>query len=107
VELRVPYSNTKDQVRALEELREKLPSLDASEPTPAGRVRPRRIRQLAHDQTQRLIASYQSGSTVYELAEMFGVERRTVSAILHRHDVPMRRRGLNRGQIEDAERLYH
>jgi hypothetical protein len=42
-------------------------------------------------QVQQLIASYRSGSTVYELAEVFGIERRTVSAILHRHDVPIRR----------------
>lgn len=40
-----------------------------------------------------LIAGYESGSTVYELAEVFGIDRRTASAILHRHDVAMRRRG--------------
>jgi hypothetical protein len=32
VEVREPYSNTKDQVRALEELGGKLPSLDTPEP---------------------------------------------------------------------------
>jgi hypothetical protein len=35
---------------------------------------------------------------VYELGARFGVERRTVSNILHRHDVPMRRRGLSPDQ---------
>jgi hypothetical protein len=42
-----------------------------------------------------------------ELAQMFGIERRTASAILHRHDVPIRRRGLTSRQAKDAERLYH
>jgi hypothetical protein len=87
--------------------REKLPSLDTPQPTPAKRGRPRRARQLGSDEIQQLIAGYRSGSTVYELAEVFGIERRTVSAILHRHDVPMRRLGLTDDQVEDAERLYH
>ena len=62
--------------------------------------------RLDDDQTHQLIAGYQAGSTVYELADEFGIERRTVSAILHRHDVPMRRRGLNDDQADDAESLY-
>jgi hypothetical protein len=57
-------------------------------------------------QTRQLIAGYQAGSTVYQLADQFNIERRTVSAILHRHQVPMRRRGLTDNQIDDAERLY-
>jgi uncharacterized protein (DUF433 family) len=62
--------------------------------------------RLDDDQTQHLIASYQAGATVYELADEFGIERRTVSAILHRHDVPMRRQGLTNEQVEDAKRFY-
>lgn len=107
MEVRGPYSNIKDQVRTLEELREKLPSLDTPKPTPARRDRPRRARQLGDNQIQQLIVGYQSGSTVYELAEVFGIERRTVSAILHRHRVPMRRQGLTDDQVHDAARLYH
>jgi hypothetical protein len=53
-------------------------------PATATRDRPRRARQLAADQVQELIAGYQSGSTVHELSAHFGIERRTVSAILHR-----------------------
>ena len=93
------YYNLKDQVRALEQLREKLPSLDTLEPTPAKRDRPRRARQLADELIQELIAGYQSGATVYELGDRFGIERRTVSSILHRHGVPMRRRGLHRQAV--------
>jgi len=42
-----------------------------------------------------LIRGYTAGATTYELGDQFGVDRRTVSAILHQHDVPMRRRGLS------------
>ncbi|MFD2414767.1 helix-turn-helix domain containing protein [Amycolatopsis pigmentata] len=71
------------------------------------RDRPRRVRQLAADQVEQLIADYQSGATVYELGDRFGIERRTVSNILHRHRVPMRRRGLTPEQVDDAIHLYN
>lgn len=64
-------------------------------------------RQLDDDQVQKLIEGYTSGATVYELGDQFGIERRTVSTILHRHDVPMRRRGLSTEQIDDAVQLYN
>jgi len=44
---------------------------------------------------------------VYELGDRFSVERRTVSNILKRHDVPMRRRGLSPEQVDDAIHLYN
>ena len=44
---------------------------------------------------------------MYELGAQFGIERRTVSAILHRHGVPMRRRGLSPDQVETAIHLYN
>jgi len=44
---------------------------------------------------------------VYELGARFGIDRRTVSNILHRHGVPMRRRGLSPDQVDDAIHLYH
>lgn len=100
------YYNPKDQVKALEQLREKLPSLDTLLPTTAKRDRPRRARQLGAEQIKELIADYQSGATVYELGTQFGIERRTVSTILHRHDVPMRRRGLSPDQVDTAIHLY-
>lgn len=100
------YYNTKDQVRALEALRKKLPDLDVSVPERREAKKPGRARQLDDAQVQKLIEGYQSGSTVYELGDQFGIERRTVSAILHRHGVPMRRRGLSGEQIDDAVRLY-
>ena len=107
MEVREAYYNPKDQVRALEQLREKLPSLDTLVPAPVEQDRPLRARQLGAEQIQELIAGYQSGSTVYELGAQFGIERRTVSAILHRHGVPMRRRGLSPEQVDDAIHLYN
>jgi hypothetical protein len=106
VEVREAYYNPKAQVKALEQLREKLPSLDTLLPAPVERDRPRRARRLDTDQIQELIAGYRSGSTVYELGAQFGIERRTVSTILHRHDVPMRRRGLSPDQVDHAIHLY-
>jgi hypothetical protein len=64
VDLRGAYSNTKEQVRALGELREKLPSLDTPEPPSIKRDRPRRARQLSTEQVEQLIADYQAGATV-------------------------------------------
>lgn len=49
---------------------------------------------------------YQAGATVYQLGERFGIDRRTVSVILHRHDVPMRRRGLSPHEVDEAVQLY-
>ncbi|MEY8038398.1 MULTISPECIES: sigma factor-like helix-turn-helix DNA-binding protein [Pseudonocardiaceae] len=71
--------------------------------TPVGAL----TRQLDDHQVQQLIKGYEAGATVYELGDQFGIERRTVSAILHRHGVAMRRRGLSDEQIDDAVRLYH
>ncbi|WP_167384852.1 helix-turn-helix domain containing protein [Amycolatopsis tolypomycina] len=90
----------------MEELREKLPSLDTSELTSVERDRPRRVRRLGTDQVEQLIAGYRSGATVYELADRFRIERRTVSNILRRYGVPMRRRGLSPEQVDDAIHLY-
>jgi hypothetical protein len=44
---------------------------------------------------------------VYELGDQFGIERRTVSNILQRQDVPMRRRGLSPDQVDHAIHLYN
>lgn len=49
---------------------------------------------------------YRAGATVYELGDRFGVERRTVNAILRRHAVRMRRQPLGPEQIDEAARLY-
>ncbi|GAB3394099.1 hypothetical protein GCM10027360_86970 [Amycolatopsis echigonensis] len=107
VDLGGTYYNTKPQVEALETLLRKLP--DPTEPAAPAveRPKPRRARQLDADQVQELIAGYEAGATVYELGGRFGIERRTVSNILHRYGVPMRRRGLSPEQVDDAVHLYN
>lgn len=100
------YYNTKQQVRELESLLRKLPDVSQPlRPTRRGRA-PGTARQLDNQRVQELIAGYHTGATVYELGERFGIERRAVSVILHRHNVPMRRRGLSPDQVDEAVRLY-
>jgi hypothetical protein len=55
---------------------------------------------------QELLEAYDAGTTVYKLGARYGIERRTVSEILHLHEVPMRRRGLSTEQVDEAVRLY-
>jgi hypothetical protein len=106
VDPRGPYYNTKAQVSNLESLLRKLPTLTAACRPVLERPRPRRARQLDDKQVQQLIAGYSAGATVYGLSSRFGIERRTVSAILKRHDVPMRRRGLSPEQVDESVQLY-
>ncbi|WP_433622938.1 hypothetical protein [Nocardia sp. CA-120079] len=94
------------QVEALETLIQKLPDTTTTAQQPAKRPKPRRARQLDADRIAELITGYQTGSTVYELAARFSIERRTVGTILHRHHVPMRRRGPSPDQVETAVHLY-
>jgi DNA-directed RNA polymerase specialized sigma24 family protein len=67
---------------------------------------PGTARQLEADQVQELIGGYEAGATVFDLGKQFSIDRRTVSAILRRHQVRMRRRGLSPEQIDEAARLY-
>jgi DNA-directed RNA polymerase specialized sigma24 family protein len=107
VDLGGTYYNTKSQIEALEALLGKLPDPTAPAPPPADRPKPGRARQLDPDQVREIIAGYQSGATVYELGARFGIERRTVSNILHRNDVPMRQRSLTPDQVDTAIHLYN
>jgi hypothetical protein len=106
VEVGRRYYNTKTQVSELEALLAKLPY----PATPFCRASqapiPMSAKKLEADQVRELIAGYEAGATVYQLGDQFGIERRTVSAILHREKVPMRRRGLSAGQINEVARLY-
>jgi hypothetical protein len=107
VDLGGTYYNTKPQVGALEALLQKLPDPTSPASPPVDRPKLRRARQLDAEQVQELIVGYQAGATVYELGARFGIERRTVSNILKRHDVPMRRRGLSPERVDNAIHLYN
>lgn len=77
----------------------KGPRSVASGPVPGTRQAQKRLDAASVDA---LVDGYLAGQTVYELAAEFGIERRTVSAHLHRRGVPMRRRGLSIAQKEEA-----
>jgi DNA-directed RNA polymerase specialized sigma24 family protein len=74
------------------------------------RVKPTRQRRsqrrLAGEQVAQLVAEYQAGVGVLELAARWKVNRGTVAHHLARAGVELRRRGLSPGQIEEAVRLY-
>ena len=55
---------------------------------------------------ERLIAYYRAGTTVYTLGSQFGIDRRTVGAILKRHGVQTRWQRLSPARIDEAVELY-
>src|SRR5262249_13386053 len=68
--------------------------------------KPGRARRLNSEQVQQLVEGYEAGATVYELGERFGIARQTVSEVLKRNGVAMRRRGIPPEQVEEAVQLY-
>lgn len=70
------------------------------------RSKSRTARPLKPAQLDALLASYQTGRTMKELAAELGIDRRTVSAYLRRAEVPVRRGGLDHKQVIEAGRLY-
>jgi predicted DNA-binding protein (UPF0251 family) len=65
-----------------------------------------RHKHLDEGETARMIAAYQAGSSVYELAEHFGCHRETVSRRLKSRGVQMRHLAVTTKQIDTAEHLY-
>jgi hypothetical protein len=59
------------------------------------RANSRTARPLKPAQVDALIAGYQSGKTMKELALEFGMDRRTVSTYLRRAEVAVRRGGID------------
>lgn len=66
----------------------------------------RRQRHLTKAQMKDLVAAYEAGELTKDLALTFHVDRQTVSAILKRHQVPRRPKGLNSEQVHQAVELY-
>jgi len=97
------FSNHCDQGERLRELLEMVPSGPRRAISQTRKQIHRRRRPPEIDE---LVAGYQAGSTVYQLAERFRIHRGTVSLILERQRVPLRNRPLSPAQIEQARVLY-
>lgn len=67
---------------------------------------PRRFNQIKGEQSAQLIADYQAGMPVKEMATMYGIHRGSVSKHLREHGVPPRKVGLDAAQIQEAIKLY-
>jgi len=71
------------------------------------RAVPKRAVRLNDSQLSRLVAGYQAGATVYELAAAFGVNRRTIALHLRRRGaVSPRFRSPTAATVEEMVRLY-
>lgn len=62
-------------------------------------------RQPDAEQTEALVATYRAGSTVFDLAKQFGIDRRTAGKILARNGIKTRF-VLTNEDIDRAVRLY-
>jgi hypothetical protein len=63
-------------------------------------------RRLRPTQVEELVIGYKTGSTVYQLAERFRINRGTVSKLLEREGVARRGRPLSPAHVEQATELY-
>jgi transposase-like protein len=70
-------------------------------------VKPLQVqRRLTPQQAERLVAEYQAGADIQELASRWGMHRATVTAHLPRPGVPLRRQGVPAESQQEAIRLY-
>lgn len=102
VELLGCYSKNPDQGKRLLLLTD-LPRGRATSSPRAARQRQRRLRE---PEAAELVASYQNGATLKQLAQRFEVHHQTVAAILKRAGVPRRHQRLSHAQIVEAAGLY-
>ncbi|KOX19133.1 hypothetical protein ADL05_06065 [Nocardiopsis sp. NRRL B-16309] len=68
--------------------------------------KPGTAKRLKPHEVDELIATYQAGTNVYKLGERFGINRQTVSTILKRHGVQIRKRSLTEEEIDEAVQFY-
>ena len=102
MELLRGYSN---QTHVLAKLSSLLALPKRQTPDLPGRVRKQQHR-LTDDEQVKLVAAYQAGNAVRELAEQFCTSRQTVSAALNSHGVLRRRRTLSADEISIAAQFY-
>ena len=76
-------------------------------PRPASPARTvKSLVRLTDLQRAELIELYRAGQTVYQLADKYGIHRRTISKHLRSAGVRLRLDGLTIEQIDEAEQLY-
>jgi DNA-binding CsgD family transcriptional regulator len=98
--------NDRYQLQALKRLLAALPETTMPAPGSKPQSLHRVAKRLKEHQVKALVEAYKSGATVYELADSFGIERRTVSNILKREGVETRWRRLTEEDIDEVVRLY-
>lgn len=97
------YSNHFDQGERLRSLIEMVPNGVSQVNVRTKRQVHRRLRPHEIDE---LVVGYRAGATVYELANLFRINRTTVSLVLERQNVPRRNRPFSPTQIQQAQVLY-
>lgn len=83
-----------------------LPSLEERPEPPRRTSRGPTQRRLTADQVAELVAEYQVGADMNELAARWDVHRTTVAGHLRNAGVALRRRGLSVEQLGEAVQLY-
>ena len=66
----------------------------------------KRAKWLNATELSQLIAGYQAGATVYELADQFGVNRQTIAKRLKAQGVQLRCKSITETEIARAIELY-
>ncbi|MCA4997286.1 helix-turn-helix domain containing protein [Tsukamurella tyrosinosolvens] len=81
--------------------------MELATPTPRpARTPTKRCIYVSAEQVSGMVARYKAGATVYDLAEEFGINRRTVSHRLKQAGIPLRRQPPTPDCIADMIRLY-
>ena len=94
--------------RSLARPQDNAPDPDGT-PAPDGshRRRPRQLQvRLSDDEVIRVVAGYQAGLTLAELATAFGANRRTLAGRLQQRGVSRRGRRFTATDVDESIRLY-
>ena len=97
------YSNLSEQGELLRHLLEIVPN---GPPKPTFQTKKQVQRRLRPKEIDDLVAAYQAGISVYELADHHRIHRATVSLLLERRGVPRRYRLVEGDRITQAVNLY-
>jgi predicted DNA-binding protein YlxM (UPF0122 family) len=101
-----PDWNATSQLKALQHLVATLPDPSAPVAERVPRVTQRTARQLKEPEVQELVAAYEAGATLRQLAERFRITKQTVSNRLKREGITPRWRKLTEADVDEAVRLY-